>query len=199
MKLAVLVPDVHIPNHDIKAWKLFKKVLLSLKKDISEIVFLGDVCDFFSVNSHGSHPQVFNMLIDEVEIINKELDWFDQNFKRAKKVFIEGNHEHRLERYLLNKAPALFGVTEVKFLLNMNKRPNWKFCDYGPINHKVLVHCAGISKKEDFKTLIHELSHALIFRSGLAQIISGEAQEILCEALSHFIYENFNMRRSKRL
>lgn len=55
-----------------------------------------------------------------------------------------------------------------------------------------------IGEKEDYKTLIHELGHALVFRSGLAQIISLEAQEILCEALSHFIYENFDMRKSKR-
>lgn len=139
MKLAILIPDSHIPYHDKKAYKLLHKVMLDLKKQISEIVILGDFADFFSVNSHGTHPQVFNMLIDEVEAVNRELDFFDQNFPSAKKVFVEGNHEYRLERYLLNKAPALFGVTETRNLLNIDKRPNWKFIPYGPNQqHKVL-------------------------------------------------------------
>ncbi len=62
-------------------------------------------------------------------------------------------------------------------------------------NH-IVVH--DETDKDTMKTLIHELVHALIYRSGVAQIITVEAQEILCESLSHFIYENFDMRRQKR-
>jgi hypothetical protein len=132
MKLAVLVPDTHFPYHDRKAWTLFKRVLLAYRKRIDEIVFMGDFADFFAVNSHGTHPQVFNMLKDEVAAIKEEFDWFDKHFPKAKKVFIEGNHENRLERYLLSKAPALFGVTETENVLTITGRVNWKFVPYGP-------------------------------------------------------------------
>ena len=62
-------------------------------------------------------------------------------------------------------------------------------------NH-IVIH--NESEKETMKTLIHELTHAIVYRSGLAQIITLEAQEILCESMSHFIYENFDLRRAKR-
>ena len=62
-------------------------------------------------------------------------------------------------------------------------------------NH-IVIHTE--SEKETMKTLIHELTHSIIYRSGVAQIITIEAQEILCESMSHFIYENFDLRRCKR-
>jgi hypothetical protein len=67
------------------------------------------------------------------------LDWFDENLPSVKKVFLEGNHEFRLERYLINNAPALFGVTETREIMGFSNRPNWKFISYGPNQaHKVL-------------------------------------------------------------
>lgn len=130
LKKALIIPDSHIPYHDRKAYNLMLKVAKEI--GIDEVVILGDLADFFAVNSHGTHPQVFQMLIDEVDEVNKELDKLDKLFPRAKKVFIEGNHEYRLERYLLSKAPALFGVTSTEHLLNINRRKNWKFINYGP-------------------------------------------------------------------
>lgn len=79
------------------------------------------------------------MLQDEVQDVKKGLDELDRLFPKAQKVFIEGNHEFRLERYLMDKAPALFGVTSTEHLLDINRRPRWKFVPYGPNQcHKVL-------------------------------------------------------------
>lgn len=104
-----------------------------------EIVILGDYADFYSVSSHSKNPQVTSMLVDEVEDVILGLDEIDRGFPSAKKVFIEGNHEFRLERYLVDKAPALFGVTETKTLLGIDRRPNWQFLNYGPNqSHQVL-------------------------------------------------------------
>lgn len=129
--LAIIIPDTHAPYHDKRAWKILQQVCLKHKKEISEIVFLGDFADFYAVNSHGRHPTVMNVLIEEIETVNSMLDWFDQHFPSVKKVFLEGNHEYRLERYLMNNAPALFGVTATYDLLNFAKRPCWNFVSYG--------------------------------------------------------------------
>lgn len=137
MKKALLIPDVHIGHEDKKAYGLMLKVAKDIKVD--EIVILGDFADFYAINSHGTHPQVIPMLIDEVESVKKRIDELDKLFPKAKKVFIEGNHEYRLERYLLKNCPALFGVTSTEHLLELNKRPNWKFIPYGPNqSYKVL-------------------------------------------------------------
>ena len=110
-----------------------------LKSQIKEIVILGDHADFYSVSSHAKDPRVFSMLEDEVVDVLAGLEEIDVNFPDAKKVFIEGNHEFRLERYLCDRAPALFGVTETRSVLGFDQRPHWKFVNYGPNqSHQVL-------------------------------------------------------------
>lgn len=130
LKLSLLIPDCHIPYHNKKAYDLMIRVAKDLNPD--EICILGDYADFYSVSSHAKDPRIFNLLQDEVEAVNKELDKLDNLFPTAKKIFLEGNHEYRLERYLIDRAPALFGVTENRFLFNFDKRPNWTFIGYGP-------------------------------------------------------------------
>jgi predicted phosphodiesterase len=137
MKLALIIPDTHRPYQDRKAYNLMMTVAKDLRPD--EIVILGDYADFYSVSSHGKDPRILQMLIDEVEDVLAGLDEIDAEFPNAKKIFIEGNHEFRLERYLSDKAPALFGITSTEHLLKLNQRPNWRFVPYSPHqNHRVL-------------------------------------------------------------
>jgi predicted phosphodiesterase len=130
MKLALLIPDTHRPYHDKKAYKLMIHAVSQLK--IDEIVVLGDYADFYAVSSHGRDPRVAQMLVEEIDDVNAGLDELDALFPAAKKIFIEGNHEYRLERYLMNQAPGLFGVTDTRSILKLNSRPNWGFVSYGP-------------------------------------------------------------------
>lgn len=130
LKRALIIPDTHIPYHDKRAYKLMIKAAKDIKPD--EIVILGDYADFYCVSSHTKDPSVFGLLIDEVDAVNKHLDELDDLFPKAKKIFIQGNHEFRFERYLQDKAPALFGITSVEHLLKINLRSNWKFINYGP-------------------------------------------------------------------
>jgi UDP-2,3-diacylglucosamine pyrophosphatase LpxH len=137
LKTALIIPDCHIPYHDDKAYKLMLLVARDIPLD--EIVILGDFADFYAVSSHGRHPLLMHTLKTEVELVNAKLDELDLLFPRAHKVFLSGNHEYRLERYLSNMASALFGVTETKTLFHLDRRSFWKFYDYGPNQlHSVL-------------------------------------------------------------
>lgn len=98
----------------------------------THIYILGDYADFYSISSYSKDPRIAGMLEDELVDVLTGLSELDELFPDAKKVFIEGNHENRLERYLCDKAPALFGVTSVYQLLNFDRRPNWQFVSYGP-------------------------------------------------------------------
>lgn len=135
---ALLIPDTHIPFHDRKAYRLMISVAKSIGVD--EIVMLGDFGDVYSLNGHGgNNPLLPSMLIKEIEEINKHLDELDKFFPKAKKVYIQGNHEYRFERYILNNCPELFGVTEFRNLIKIKDRKNWKYINYGPNqSHKVL-------------------------------------------------------------
>lgn len=126
----LLIPDCHIPYHDIKAYKLMINVAKSTQ--IDEVYILGDYADFYAVTAHPKDPSVPQMLVDEVGAVIEKLDELDSLFPHAKKFYIQGNHEWRLERYLQNQAPALFGVTSTEHILKIDQRPKWTFLDYGP-------------------------------------------------------------------
>ncbi len=98
---------------------------------IDEIVLLGDYVDFYPVSRYSKHPEVTKSLEQEIRSANEGLDELDILFPRAKKVYLEGNHEVRLESFLVEKAPALFGVTEVSRLLGIDRRPLWSFHPFG--------------------------------------------------------------------
>jgi hypothetical protein len=109
--------------------------MLRSAKDIGidEIVILGDYGDIFFLNGHGNKDaSVPNLFINEIEDINQGLDELDKLFPKAKKVYLQGNHEYRFERYIENRCPELFGITEFKRLIKINERINWKFIPYGP-------------------------------------------------------------------
>lgn len=135
---ALIVPDTHAPYHHKRAIEL----VFTMAKDtpgLTEIVLLGDFADFYGVNGHGKHPGMMHLLTKEIDHVNEILDLIDREFPDVKKVYIEGNHEYRLERYIVNNAPALFGVTQWDYLFKLNERPNWKAINYGPMQYyKVL-------------------------------------------------------------
>lgn len=97
---------------------------------ISEVVLLGDYADFYGVSRHLKDPRVGQKLRDEVESVNEGLDELDRLFPDTKKVFLEGNHEQRLERYFVERAPEVFGVTEARTLFRMSERKHWQYIGF---------------------------------------------------------------------
>jgi UDP-2,3-diacylglucosamine pyrophosphatase LpxH len=130
IKTALIIPDCHIPYHDERAYNLMLKVGKSVNPN--EIVLLGDYADFYAVNSHGKSGKLLANLKTEVNAVNQKLDELDGLFPKANKVFLEGNHEFRLERFLNDKAPELFDCVNVPHLFKLKERKNWKFVEYGP-------------------------------------------------------------------
>ena len=105
-----------------------------------EICLLGDFADFYSIQSHAKNPEKAGVLFAyEKDVVNEKLDELDTLFPRASKVYIEGNHEYRLARYIRDNAPALYGVVNCETEFNLKKRPRWKWIPYGPYQrHKIL-------------------------------------------------------------
>lgn len=119
MKLALLWPDTHAPYHNVRAVELVLKVIADL--DLHELIIMGDFADCYAVSAHGKHARMQHQLLDEIDKCNELLDRVDLSTK-AKKVYLMGNHEHRLERFIFDKCPELFGVTEIENLLKLEKR-----------------------------------------------------------------------------
>jgi hypothetical protein len=100
---------------------------------------LGDYADYYAINGHGpKDPRVIQSLQDEVNDVNLGLDQLDKLFPKAKKYYIQGNHEFRLERYIQNRCPEIFGFVDSQDLFKIRQRPNWTWVPYGP-NQKTRI------------------------------------------------------------
>jgi UDP-2,3-diacylglucosamine pyrophosphatase LpxH len=129
IRTALVIPDCHIPYHDARAYQLMLDVSTDIGAD--EVVILGDYADFYAINAHGKNPDLTHVLQDEVFETIEHLKQLKKLFPKAKKVYIQGNHEFRLERYIKSKAPDLFGVTDTKTILEL-KLLGFEYVPYGP-------------------------------------------------------------------
>lgn len=120
----LFVPDVHRPYHDEKAWQLLLKAGRAFKPDT--LVVLGDFADFYCVSSHDKDPRRVRDLESEVTDVKvglKELE----GLGARRRIFISGNHEDRLSRYLMTKAPELFDTVKIPNVLNLK---GWEYVPY---------------------------------------------------------------------
>lgn len=130
VKKALIIPDCHIPYEDKRAYDLMLAVAKDIKPD--EIVIQGDYADFYAVNSHGKDAAVQNgVLQDEIHEVVLRLSELNKLFPKAKKVYIEGNHEYRLARYINSRCPDLYGVVDIESVLEL-KILGYEFVPYGP-------------------------------------------------------------------
>lgn len=145
LKSLLIVPDTHAPYHDQVAWDLMMRVGKKLKPD--GIIIIGDFPDFYSVSSHSKTPDRALKLDKELAVANGMLDELDA-LKPAVKVYLGGNHEDRLERYLRDKAPELYPLITIPSVLRLDER-GWEYVPYkdstkiGKINFTHDVGSAG--------------------------------------------------------
>jgi Icc-related predicted phosphoesterase len=126
LRKVLLIPDTHVPYHDKKAFELVLNVGKGLKVD--EVVIGGDFIDNYSVSSHDKNPNRARKLDEEVESTIKELKRVKE-IGAKKNVYIAGNHEDRLERYLMKTAPELYNIISTEKILQL-KELGFKYVPY---------------------------------------------------------------------
>lgn len=114
----LFIPDVHVPYHDKKAFELVLKVAHAFKPKWT--IVLGDFADFYAVSSHSKDPRRALKLKEEVVETQIALAKL-RAIGAAKNVFVAGNHEDRLERYLCNSAPELYEFLDIPSVLRLRE------------------------------------------------------------------------------
>lgn len=104
----VVIPDVHVPLHDKRAWALALKIVQDLKPDV--VLSLGDFADFEALSAHGKEFGRKPSFKHEIKAVNSEWRALEQAAGRAKIVLCVGNHSTRLLRYVANNAAVLEAV-----------------------------------------------------------------------------------------
>lgn len=164
LRRVLFVPDTHIPFHDKQAFNLMIKAAKGFEPDV--IVVIGDLADFYNVSSHLKKPSVPFNFAEEVVEVNRALDTLD-SLGATKKIYLEGNHEDRLERYKATNAQAFSGLNEVttKGLLHLKER-DWEFVPYKQhtkIGKLYLAHDAGHSGKHSTSQTLNAYRHSVAF------------------------------------
>ena len=139
----LFIPDTHAPYHDKRAFKLAVAIAKKLKP--SYVVILGDFADFYSVSSHDRSPDRKTSLVKEVEVVKSCLNQLYDSCRAKRYVYVSGNHEYRLARYIRTKAPDLFGVTDVPSILELEES-GWEYVpyhDYLKLGKLIITHDTG--------------------------------------------------------
>jgi predicted phosphodiesterase len=126
IKKLLFWPDTHRPYHSKRAVQVALQCAKAFKPDV--LVILGDFADCYSVSAHDKGPDRVRHLRDEILDVNEGLDELDR-LGVPEKHYVEGNHEYRLERYLMQKAPELFGLVDIPTLFRLKER-GWKYTPY---------------------------------------------------------------------
>ena len=110
---AVVLNDLHIPDHDPKAVALVEKFIA--KADPDFVVLNGDILETKAVSKWPRNPteESLENLQTEISTAKKWLARIRDLAPSAKIAYIEGNHEHRLKSYLYSNAPALAFLDDV--------------------------------------------------------------------------------------
>lgn len=138
---AIVLNDFHIPHHDLKAVGITLQVVSDIKP--KTIFINGDFIDCFMLSRFTKHPKHGVSLAREFELGRRLLSDYRKAAPDSRIVFIYGNHEWRMEKFILDQATALHGLEGISVAeqlhfkeygieaVNMNSRE--QFYQYGKL------------------------------------------------------------------
>lgn len=101
----LFVTDIHVPDHDPKAWSLTLQITRALQP---EMVWIGgDFLDFKSVSKFLTNPAHKLTIGKDLAAGKKALWQLREAAPNARMIFREGNHDRRMQNFLFSKAPEL--------------------------------------------------------------------------------------------
>jgi UDP-2,3-diacylglucosamine pyrophosphatase LpxH len=119
--MVVVINDLHVPHHDRKALKLLEIFLADQKPEV--FIINGDFLDMWEVSQFDRVPKAGKSLMQEIRIGRNLLERFREILPKTRMIYIEGNHDFRLRKYLLRNAPELYGLPGLSIpeLLNLKE------------------------------------------------------------------------------
>lgn len=130
MKLALVQPDTHYPYEDSKAVELLTKVAKDLKPDF--FINLGDSLDFYQISKFSKDPARKNGIDEDMDLFRRDHCRISNVLpKKCRKIFIEGNHEARLIKYVWERAPEVASLVRSIDDYCMLTANDWEYFKYG--------------------------------------------------------------------
>lgn len=110
-KRSLIISDTHVPYHNFSA--VCSTLDFCQDKNIDSILINGDFLDMHHLSKFQHDPRKRSFK-DEIQAGNEMLDCLVMAFPTAKIFLKWGNHDERYEKWLMVKAPEIFGVEEYR-------------------------------------------------------------------------------------
>jgi len=158
----IVLPDIHVPVADKRALAVVEKYMAD--ETFDEWIQLGDFMDFGHISSFNKtalrkiEGESIQADYDEGnKLLDRHQKIIRKNNKKAKFVICEGNHSHRIERYI-DEHPQLRGILEVEKGLNLKERKikwvrNWSEGEVYELGNVLFLHGAFVSQNHIKKML----------------------------------------------
>lgn len=129
---ALIISDVHVPHHDAGALKV--AISYARERKVDTIIINGDLLDFAAVSHYDKTADVAT-LKEEIDTCRDVLAMLRRRLPQARIIYRIGNHEERLEHYLMRHAReiAQLGVVTIDRLLELDRLKIDYQCDRRPI------------------------------------------------------------------
>lgn len=148
--------DIHIPFEDKKAVRAFMDTCEVTQPNV--IVLNGDIMDMFMLSKftkgEGRNPA------EEVEETRELLRDLRRRCPKSDIYYVIGNHETRLERYVLNKAPELSSLVEDVFSILKVSDFNIRGCASLTVNDNLVFKHGTLLGNKSGLSAIKEMENA---------------------------------------
>lgn len=111
MTYTSIASDLHLPNQDDSAVSKWFASISKNKPD--KIIINGDLMDFWEISSFDKVPRSEKSFKEEVKLARLFFIRLRETAPQARIIFILGNHEFRLKKYLLTVAPEFYDLEEL--------------------------------------------------------------------------------------
>jgi predicted phosphodiesterase len=115
-----VLSDLHLPYHDETTIDL--AINTFRRRNAVGILLNGDVLDSHELSRHDKDPRAMRYQ-HEIEVGRQFIAYLRRRLPKARIVYKLGNHDERLDTYIVQRAPALFGLeaVNVESLLHLSE------------------------------------------------------------------------------
>ena len=122
MKKIAVISDLHIPHHNAE---LVEKIIRALRrKNYSKLIINGDLLDFYELSSYEKDSDLSTPIEESLDAAIKFI-----RSTGMEVVYLLGNHEKRLDKYILKNSPVFKNLITIKRYLALNQC-NIEILDY---------------------------------------------------------------------
>lgn len=162
LKTVFVLPDCHIPYHDKQVWACCLATIKAVQPHT--VIVIGDFLDAYPVSTFPKDPGRRPDLKFEIDAANKALDQLQRVTGKAEIFYTEGNHEHRLTKYIARQSPELFGLLSVPQLLHVRDRgiqwvPYGRHMSVGKVSY---CHDVGRAGKNAIAQSLQDFGHSIV-------------------------------------